>query len=194
MEQAMKAAPDLEKEERERHRAAILEQVRHLAMAGKSTVISGEKSAEEDAKAGLDLGKDWPFVPALMAAVLKDLFDLIIIAAKGATTAAAVVTFGITSGLVAAVIAFGWIISILAGIFIAMMLFLQGAGEKSKLAKSMIKRLGVLGAGVLAETFFEGLNVFPIETLTVLVIVGMTIAERKNIKPLAALKNSSLFR
>lgn len=136
---------------------------------------------ENKGKEGFSVAKDWPLIAALMAAGIKDAMDLVLLAAKGVAGTATAATFGLLGGVFAAIIAFGWVISILAGIFIAMMMLLAGAGEKKKLFKNTLKKFGVLGLGTGIEAFAEGMNVLPIEILTVLAIIALTVAERKNI-------------
>ncbi|HBP00803.1 MAG TPA: hypothetical protein DD454_01110 [Candidatus Moranbacteria bacterium] len=161
----------------------------HIATRKARKTLDQSGLNENKGKAAFDLAKDWPLVAALIAAGFKDFIDVVLLIAKGLAATATAWTFGLAGGFLAAVVAFGWVISILTGIFIAMMMFLSGAGEKKKLFKNTMKKLVVLGAGTGVETFFEGLNAAPIEVATVLAIIAMTVAERKNIIKLPGGKN-----
>ena len=161
----------------------------HIATRKARKTLDQSGLNENKGRAAFDLAKDWPLVAALIAAGFKDFMDLAILAAKGIAATITGMTFGIFSSVLAMVVAFGWTVSILTGIFIAMMMFLAGAGEKKKLFKNTMKKLLVLGAGTGVETFFEGLNAAPIEVATVLAIIAMTVAERKNIIKLPGAKS-----
>lgn len=101
--------------------------------------------------------KDLPFVVAFLAAGLKDLLDFTLI--------------GSLPGI-------GTVLTIMCSICIGMMMLLAGMGGKGKVVKGVLQRMGMLGAGTIAE-FIPGLNFFPVETVTVFVIYVMTLAGRE---------------
>jgi hypothetical protein len=105
----------------------------------------------------VNLANDLAFIPAIFAAVIKDILDFI----------------GVGS-----LPAIGTVITICISIFIGFMMLLAGARGKNGIAKGMMKRLMVLGGGTMAEMLF-GLNFFPIETAVVILIYFMVLAERK---------------
>lgn len=100
---------------------------------------------------------DMPFAAALGVAMLKDLVDL-------ATWGTVVLPF---------------VFSALCSIFIFMMLLLVGASRKRKGASNMLKMIGVLAAGGIVDSI-PGLNILPIETITVFAIYVLVLIERKN--------------
>lgn len=102
--------------------------------------------------------EDIPYVIAFGAAILKDALDLAFI--------------GSLPGI-------GTVITICASILIFFMMLLSGAGQKKKMAKGMIKKGLTLIGGTIAEMIGFGLNFFPIETATVLLVYLMELADRK---------------
>ena len=109
----------------------------------------------------IKLGNDWPYIPALFVAILKDLLDFV----------------GIGS-----LPAIGSVVTIICSIFIFFMMLLAGGSKKRKAAKALLKgpmgRFLLLGAGTLAELLF-GLNFLPIETAVVSGAYWMLLLERK---------------
>jgi len=105
----------------------------------------------------IDFLADIPYVAALGAAILKDIFDL-------GTFVSIVLPF---------------IFSVLCGIFIFMMMLLVGAAGKRKGASKMLSKIGILGFGTIVDSI-PGLDVFPVETATVIAIYVMELIERKN--------------
>ena len=109
----------------------------------------------------IELGKDWPYIPALLVAILKDVLDFV----------------GIGS-----LPAIGTVVSIICSIFIFFMMLLAGSGGKRKMAKAILKgpmgRFLLLGAGTMAELLF-GLNFLPIETAVVIGAYWMLLNERR---------------
>lgn len=106
----------------------------------------------------INLLSDMPYVAAIGAAILKDLLDLVFI--------------GSLPGV-------GTAITICCSIFIFMMMILVGGRGKKGVASGIAKRAGVLLGGTLVE-FMPGIDFFPVETATVLIIYVMTLSERKN--------------
>lgn len=106
-----------------------------------------------------NLISDWMYGLAFMAAIFKDIFDLV----------------EVTGVLYIIVI----ILTFLASIFIAMMMllgsFTEGHGRREQ---KIIRSWLVLLSGTTAELLF-GVNLLPIETLTVLIIYGFVLSERK---------------
>ncbi len=114
---------------------------------------------------------DMPFIAALGAAVLKDALDL----ADFAT------------------VILPMLFSSFCSIFIFMMLLLVGASGKKKMASNMIKKgLVVIGGGVFDAV--PGLDLFPIETATVLVIYLMTLYERMEAREAERAEESLAFQ
>lgn len=102
---------------------------------------------------------DWMYFAALLAAIFKDIVDLI--EAAGVTY---IVVFVVTLCISA---------------FIAMMMFLGSfSSGKSRTQYKIIRGWLILLGGTGAEMIF-GLNFMPIETFTVILIWGMVLSERK---------------
>lgn len=144
-------------------RVARLEQARgaerqaqaKASLAVKDAVKSANPTGAVSLLKQVDLLGDMPMVAALGAALLKDFSDLVF-----------------------NVVLIGGLFSILCSIFIFMMMFLAGAGEKRKAARGLMKKGLFLVAGGLADGI-PGLGFLPIETLTVGVVYLMILAERK---------------
>jgi hypothetical protein len=102
---------------------------------------------------------DWMYFLALLAAILKDILDLIEFA-------------GITYVIVI-------VITFLVSIFIGMMMLLgsfsHGQGRRQQ---KIIRSWLMLMTGTTAEMIF-GINILPIETITVLIIWGFVLVARK---------------
>ncbi len=114
-----------------------------------------------------NLASDWMYGLALMAAVFKDLLDL----------------FEVTGFWYATVI----LMTLLTSIFIALMMILGNAVNKSGGRKSqkMIKSWLILLFGTTVEMIF-GIDFLPIETLTVLIIYALLLSHRRSIKKIKA--------
>lgn len=100
---------------------------------------------------------DWPYALALIAAILKDILDLAEVTGVG----------------YALVIVFTFLCSI----FIAMMMMLggsSGARRQQKIIRSWL----ILLSGTTAELIF-GIDLLPIETLTVCIIYFLMLVDRK---------------
>jgi|GEM_PF-3990831 len=119
-----------------------------------------------------------PFAMAFMAAALKDIFDLIIIALEAAAGLSVVL-----APLAAVGIAFGGVLTWCISIFIGLMLILAGQGGKrgraQKIAARLIKRGVVLGGFTLIESM-PGLAVFPMEVFMVFLLYKMTVREQRS--------------
>jgi hypothetical protein len=141
----------------------------NLAKARKSSngIANQAKSMADTAKNPtsllkyIEFGNDWPYVPAVFVALLKDLLDFI----------------GVGS-----LPAIGTVITIICSIFIFFMMLLVGGSKKGRAAKAFLKGPGgrflLLGTGAMVEMLF-GINFLPIETLVVLVAYWMLLMERK---------------
>lgn len=105
----------------------------------------------------IDFLADMPYVAALGAAMLKDLLDMV---------AAETVILSV-------------IFSALCTIFIFMMMMLVGSGGKKKVANNLLKKIGILGVGGIADSV-PGVDFFPIESITVVAIYVMALVDRKN--------------
>lgn len=103
----------------------------------------------------IDFMGDMPFAAAMGAAILKDLFDL--------------VTFE--------TIILPILFSTLCSIFIFMMLILVGSSGKRKSVNALLKKMGFLVAGGVADSV---LSIFPIETAIVALIYFLTLIERRD--------------
>ena len=105
----------------------------------------------------IDLLNDMPYVAAGVAALAKDLIDI-------ATFETVVLPI---------------LFSFLCSIFIYMMLMLVGANGKKKQANAIFKKIGYLvGGGIFSA--IPGLDIFPFETATVVVLYFMELSERRN--------------
>lgn len=100
---------------------------------------------------------DMPFAAAMGAALLKDLFDM--------------VTFE--------TIILPILFSTLCSIFIFMMLLLVGSSGKRKSVNALLKKMGFLVAGGVADSI-PGIDFFPIESITVAIIYLLTLIERRD--------------
>jgi len=105
---------------------------------------------------------DWMYFLALLAAVFKDILDLIEFA-------------GITYIIII-------VVTICISIFIGMMMFLgsfsNGQGHRQQ---RIISSWLTLLSGTTVEMLF-GINILPIETMTVLIIWGFVLSARKQAK------------
>lgn len=154
MEQAMAFAADREKEERDKYRAAILEQVRSRALAKSAAPITPQEALSLLRQ--VRWMSDAPYAFAIGASALKDILDLV----------------GIGS-----LPAIGTALSICVSIFIFMMMLLAGASSKSRMTKGFVQRALVLGGGTTVEAFMFGLNFVPVQTLTALGVYLITLKE-----------------
>jgi hypothetical protein len=101
---------------------------------------------------------DIPYIVAFGMAILKDILDLAVI--------------GALPGI-------GTVLTIIASITIFFMMLLSGSGSSKKMAGGMIKKGLVLAGGTIFEMVGFGLNFFPMETATVLLVYLMELADRK---------------
>jgi hypothetical protein len=108
----------------------------------------------------IDFLGDIPIFMAFLAAILKDVSDFAFI--------------GSLPGL-------GSVISICCAIFIAMMVFLVGAGEKKKITGKWMKKLLTQVGGMILE-LIPAINFIPVETITVGVVYFLILSDRKNAK------------
>ncbi len=100
---------------------------------------------------------DWLYAIALALAILKDLVDLV----------------GIGS-----LPLIGTVITILISLSLGSIMLLVGGYSKKKMARSIAKRYGTLFGGTMIEFLF-GVNVLPIETLTIIIVYVLTLKERQ---------------
>lgn len=103
---------------------------------------------------------DWPYALALIAAILKDIFDIMEATGIG--------------------YAFVIIFTFLCSIWIAMMMLLASGGQGRRQQK-IIRSWLILLSGTTAEMIF-GIDILPIETLTVLIIYALALLDRKTSK------------
>lgn len=102
---------------------------------------------------------DWMYFAALVASIFKDIIDLI--EAAGVTyIVVIVITFCISS-------------------FIAFMMLLGSFSHKKGRAQQKIIRSWLILLGGTATEMIFGLNFMPFETLTILLIWGLVLSERK---------------
>lgn len=97
---------------------------------------------------------DWLFGVAFAVALLKDFLDFAILGS---------------------IPLIGTVITILASLTIGAVLIITGASSNGK---SIVKKFGVLLGGSTLEMFF-GLNFLPMETITLIITIYLTLAERK---------------
>jgi len=138
---------------------------------GQAAKMAGEaKKAANAAKSGLallrhiDMFKDWLFLLAFFAALLKDISDF---------------------ALIGSFPGWGTVISLCCSILIFFLILLAGAGEKRSSTKAMVKKIMTMMGGTLAE-FLPGINFLPIETIIVIYIYIIVLAERKTAEEEAA--------
>ena len=113
---------------------------------------------------------DWPYALALVAAIFKDIMDFM--EATG---------FGYAIVLV---------LTFMCSIWIAMMMLLASGG-KGRQDQKIIRSWLILLSGTTAELIF-GIDVLPIETLTVLIIFALALlAKQQAAKAEKAKKSSS---
>jgi hypothetical protein len=109
----------------------------------------------------IDLFKDYPYIPALFAAILKDILDFT----------------GIGS-----LPAIGTAVGICVSIFIFFMMLLAGSTASRKKSKAFMtgpmKRYVALLGGTIVEMLF-GLNFFPIQTAILIYSYYLLLKERK---------------
>ncbi len=151
-----------------------------------SSLSEGRKKTQKVQKqdTSLTLMQKGAFVAAFMAALLKDLFDLVALIFEfisGATVALA--------PLAAVGMAFGFVITWCISIFIMFMLILAGQGTRAK-KRGLYKKIAnkALGRFLLRFVIFlgfssvesvPGLGVLPLETIMVGLILFMTLRENK---------------
>ena len=139
-----------------------------LAQVRKSGLGESIKTAKDLAEVASPMGAlsllkqvhffaDMPYVAAMGAALLKDLLDI--------------VTFE--------TIVLPIVFSALCTIFIFMMMLLAGSGGRKKAANSILKKGALLVGGGVADAI-PGIDFFPIETITVMMVYVMELIERKN--------------
>jgi len=132
---------------------------------GKAAAMAVEaKKAADTAKSGIallrhiDMFKDWLFLLAFFAALLKDISDF---------------------ALIGSFPGWGTVISICCSIFIFFVLLLAGAGGKRNAIKGMVKKILAMLFGTLVE-LLPGLNFMPVETIVVVYIYFIVLGERKS--------------
>ena len=107
----------------------------------------------------INILSDWPYSLALIAAILKDVFDFLEATGIGYV---AVIVF-----------------TFLCSIWIAMMMLLASGG-KGRRQQKIIRNWLILLSGTTAEMIF-GIDILPIETLTVLIIYALTLIDRRQL-------------
>ncbi|KKR21834.1 MAG: hypothetical protein UT50_C0003G0015 [Candidatus Moranbacteria bacterium GW2011_GWA2_39_41] len=111
----------------------------------------------------IDPFMDWLFAIALIFAIIKDILDL-------------VNTALIAAGGIGAVLIF--ILTTICSLVIGFVILLTGSSGKTKLAKTIAKKVALLVGATLVE-YIPGIDILPIESLVVIIIVWMTLTERK---------------
>ncbi|EKD46828.1 MAG: hypothetical protein ACD_67C00055G0009 [uncultured bacterium] len=139
-----------------REAAKIAKNVAGVAAGSPGAALALSKDALSMWKQ-IDFMGDMPFVAAMGAAILKDVVDL-----------------GTFETIVLPVL-----FSMLCSIFIFMMMLLTGSNGKKKNSNVMLKKIGILLGGGVADSLISFL---PIETVTVGMIYAMTLIERKSSK------------
>lgn len=83
-------------------------------------------------------------------------------------------------GVIGALPAIGTVITFCVSIAIGFLLLFDGiSSSQRKVARRMTRRFLILIAGTLAEGILFGLNFFPVETITVVIIYWMSLMDRK---------------
>jgi hypothetical protein len=106
---------------------------------------------------------DWLFAIALMAAMLKDILDIV--------NTALIAAGGIGAALI-------FIFTLMTSAIIAVVMILTGASGKAKAARKIAKRIMILVTATLVE-LIPGVDILPLETVVVIVIFWLTLVERK---------------
>ncbi len=109
----------------------------------------------------INWSKDWLYILALFFAIAKDFVDVV----------------GIGS-----LPALGTVVSICCSIMIFLLILLAEGSSKRRYVKKTVNKYIVLIGGTLVEAFFFGLNLFPIEAITLIVVYIMVLFERKQEK------------
>ena len=140
-------------------------------------VSASKKEAVSEEKSSAGAFQYAPFVPAFIAAGLKDILDLVLLALKAAAGISVVL-----SPLIAVGIAVGTVITWCVSIFIGLMLILASQNGKRSSAKKIVSRLAKRGVVLGGFTIIESvpiLAVAPLEIVMVLVLLLMMIKENK---------------
>lgn len=105
----------------------------------------------------LDWRVDWAFIPAAIAASLKDVLDWVFIGS---------------------IVGPGTIITFMASTVIFGALMLTGSRSKAKSIKPIVKKFGTLIIGSIVEMIF-GLDFIPFESFIVIITFYLTLVERR---------------
>ncbi|EKE16019.1 MAG: hypothetical protein ACD_11C00054G0009 [uncultured bacterium] len=137
---------------------------------------SNQEAGAEN-KNSASIWKNLAFVPAIIAAVFKDVLDIVIfiIEVLGATT----VVLAPLAGLGVALMS---VVTFCISIFIGFMLMLAGMGGRDAKIKNFFKTFVRNFLFLIFGTAIElvpGLGILPVETITVIAIFFMTMAEKK---------------
>lgn len=148
----------------------------NLKSSRADTLKNSARQAKKTAKEALNVASvmaqfnplmDWLFAIAFIAALLKDILDI-------------VNTVLIAAGGIGAVLIF--IFTLMASAVIGFIMILTGSSGKTKMAKTIAKRItkriAILAGATLVE-LIPGVDLLPIESLVVVVIFWMTLDERK---------------
>jgi len=130
------------------------------------------QNVQKNVKAAMNIGSlmtyidpfmDWLFGIALIFAIIKDVLDLVGTALD--------VAGGVGEVLII-------IFTTICSLAIGFIMFLTGSSGKTKVAKTIAKKIMLLIVATLVE-YIPGVDVLPIESIVVVVIVWMTLTERK---------------
>lgn len=134
----------------------------------KSSIQNAKKNLKAAVNAGalmahIDPFMDWLFGIALIFAIIKDVLDYVDTALDAIG--------GVGEILII-------ITTLICSMAIGFIMLLTGSNGKTKMARTIIRRFLILVGGTIIE-FIPGVDLLPIESLVVIVVVWMTLVERK---------------
>lgn len=144
----------------------------NLKAARAGSLKNSVQNAKKNIKAALNIGSlityidpfiDWLFAIALIFAIIKDILDIpdeALIAAYGSGEILIIIT------------------TIICSLAIGFIMLLTGSSGKGKFVKGLLKRFGLLIGATIVE-IIPGIDSLPLESVSVIAIVWMTLVERK---------------
>jgi len=142
----------------------------NLRAAQASSLKNSAQTIQKNAKAAMNVASlatyidpfmDWLFGISLLFAVIKDILDLIDTALYAAGGEILII-----------------ITTLLCSIIIGFVMLLTGSSGKNKLTRTVTKRILLLLGTTIVE-MLPGIDILPLESLVVIIIIWMTLTERK---------------
>ncbi|MFA7208667.1 MAG: hypothetical protein WC120_00120 [Parcubacteria group bacterium] len=106
---------------------------------------------------------DWLFGIALIFAIIKDIIDL--------ASTALIAIGGVGIALI-------FITTAICSLFIFFIMLLTGSSGKRKILQGLTKRFGILALATIMECL-PAIDTLPLETISIIIIIWMTLVERK---------------